>query len=168
MRLDVLWKHSARVSSLARQIAAMQGASRNQQSACAVAGILHDIGLIVLLENNSSTYQQLWKECSSDEEKLAEIERATYGLDHGELGALVLKLWTLPEEIVQAINISHHWDEPVDAPVAHAVMTAEWLIDTSRSSAAADEPLPAFLAGSLSGQLADWIEIRDEQAQEVA
>ena len=87
MRLDVLWKHSARVSSLARQIAAMQGANRTQQSACAVAGILHDIGLIVLLENNPSTYQHLWKECNGDEAKLAEMERAAYGLDHGELGA---------------------------------------------------------------------------------
>ena len=77
MRLDVLWKHSARVSSLARQIAAMQGANRNQQSACAVAGILHDIGLIVLLENDPSTYQQLWKESNGDEAKLAEMEQAT-------------------------------------------------------------------------------------------
>lgn len=168
MRLDVLWKHSARVSSLARQIAATQGADRNQQGACAVAGILHDIGLIVLLENNPSTYQQLWKACSGDEVRLAEMERSTYGMDHGEIGAMVLKLWTLPEEIVQAVQISHRWEEPVDAPVAQAVMTAEWLIDTSRGDASTDEPLPAFLGSEASGQLATWIEARDGLEQEVA
>ena len=168
MRLDVLWKHSARVSSLARQIAAMQGANRNQQGACAVAGILHDIGLIVLLENSPSSYQQLWKACNGDEVRLAEMERTTYGMDHGELGATVLKLWALPDEIVEAVQISHRWEEPVDAPVAQAVMTAEWLINTSRGDASADEPPPAFLSSEDSGQLAAWKEVRDGLEREVA
>ena len=168
MRLDVLWQHSAHVSALARQIAEMDGAKRNDQGMCTVAGLLHDIGLLVLLENDSSTYQPLWNQTGGDEGELAELERKTYGITHGELGGLVLKLWTLPAPIVEAVNFSHRWDAPVNTPVAQAVMTAEWLLDLAGDGMPSADALPEFLSGTANDRLVSWMQFRDEVEEQVA
>lgn len=134
LKLEVLWQHCVDVSQLARQIAQLEGASRQTQSECAVAGLLHDIGLLVLLENEPALYQPLWLRCNGDEFALADLERDTFGITHGELGAMILKLWSLPEPIVNAVadshTLTHGVGVDVDVPLtSRAVLAAEWFLD---------------------------------------
>ena len=107
LRLEVLWEHVIRVSKLARKIARLEGGSREDESLAAVAGLLHDIGLMVLLQNESARYQPIWQETGGDETALAARERETFGISHGELGAIILMLWGLPQPVVNAVAGSH-------------------------------------------------------------
>ena len=164
MKMEVLWEHSGQVSALARQIAGLEGADRDTQGVCAIAGMLHDIGLLVLLENDPGRYQPMWKQSAGVEGQLAELEQDAYGMNHGELGALVLSLWGLPGEIVEAVASSHRWHDPADTPggtciVAQAVMTAEWLLDVAQTDEA-DLELPAFIQ-SRSEHMSEWLRLRD-------
>ena len=168
MRLEVLWQHCARVSSLSRQIAALEGADLAVQEVCAIAGMLHDIGLLVLFENDLANYQPLWKRSAGNEAVLAELERDSYGVSHGELGALVLALWALPKEIVSAVSSSHSWDAPAEAPVARAVMAAEWLLDIVGAGMPHSEELPAFLDDRCRQHLELWFKARDDIKDRVA
>jgi len=164
IKMELLWEHSGQVSTLARKIAALQGADRDTQGVCAIAGMLHDIGLLVLLESDPVRYLPLWKQSDGSEAILAELELQTYGMTHGELGALVLSLWGLPADIVNAVACSHRWGEPMDSTegslVAFSVMTAEWLLGVEEIAGLSSEELPVFLR-SRGEQVNEWLHLRD-------
>ncbi len=153
LNLEVLWQHTLQVSSLAKQIAALEGADRTAQGEAAIAGLLHDLGIMVLLENEPAQYQPMWHKAAGDESRLAELEREAFGTTHGELGALILKLWSLPEAVIDAVAHSHtvdHIDAPGLSVQARAVLAAEWLL----ASSGADVPEP--LESVDQGVLASW------------
>ena len=154
LRLEVLWEHSQQVATLAKLITKHEGGNLDAQNASAVAGMLHDIGLIVLLANETRRYHPLWQRASGDESMLAELERETFGITHGELGALILKLWSLPSEIVEAVAMSHS-DAPNLPVCARAVLAAEWLVDTAGVQNPDTPPALASLPGSV---IAEWRE----------
>ena len=92
----------------------------------------------------SDRYQPLWRRAAGDEAQLVELERAEFGICHGELGALILTLWTLPVDVVRAVEHSHSANA-VDLPlVSQAVLAAEWL-----QGAGAGEVDPATLSPAL-------------------
>ena len=145
LNLDVLWRHALEVSLLARQIARAEGGSRAEQNSAATAGLLHDIGLMVLLQSESARYQPLWRRAGGDEAQLVQLERGQFGVDHGELGALVLTLWTLPADVVVAVQQSHG-SPCIGSPciggpclggtslASRAVLAAEWLLGSSETA----------------------------------
>ena len=75
-----------------------------------IAGLLHDVGKLILREyfpddsKRVSTYRTM---VSCDE---AEAERHTLGVDHGEIGALLLEFWNLDENLVEAVRWHHRVD----------------------------------------------------------
>ena len=162
LKLELLWQHSIHVSAMARQITRLESGDRNAQSQSAVAGLLHDIGLMVLLENEPARYQPLWQKSHGDEAVLATLEREAFGITHGELGAVILMLWSLPAEVVEAVAHSHAPAEmfPCDPAelsiVSRSVLAGEWLIDRAR-----DADVPAALQGASEDTLNRWRAIRD-------
>ena len=138
LNLEVLWRHALQVSALAREIATLEGASIEEQGQAFIAGLLHDIGIMVLLENQPARYQPMWQQAAGDEQRLAVLEREAFGTTHGELGALILKLWSLPEAVVEGVRHSHSELVPKGGGIsgpAEAVMAAEWLLGTPADAA---------------------------------
>ena len=107
LKLDELWKHSIAVATLAKEIASHEQGSRAIISRCAIAGLLHDLGQLVFLANMPDTYYSLIRDARGNETMLLEMELEEFGIGHPELGALILSLWDLPEEVVHAIA-NHH------------------------------------------------------------
>ncbi len=140
VNLDVLWVHSIAVATLAKEIAIEEGGNRSMASTCGIAGLLHDLGELVFLANTSGSYYTMLRRSGGDERALLQMELEQFGVGHPELGAHILSLWGLPEEVVQAIAY-HHSDGSqsfVDAPLpSKAVYIAEWLLQTHNLE---DEP----------------------------
>ena len=128
VQLDRLWVHGVAVSSLARFIARQEGGSSEEVKASAIAGLLHDVGGLLLLAGFPADYQRILRRTAGDEGRLLALEQDTFGVCHPELGALLLSLWNLPEPVVRAIEL-HHRTESVsrehDGLVAFAVAMAE-------------------------------------------
>jgi HD-like signal output (HDOD) protein len=161
LNLELLWQHTIKVSSLARQVAQLEGGSRTEQSTSSVAGLLHDIGLMMLLENEPARYQPLWQRSGGDEAELARMERDAFGVTHGELGALVLALWTLPDAVVQAVANSHMPAATGLSLTCRAVLAAEWLLDASGSLRPDEAATPPALGAMGTEQLDLWLAARD-------
>ncbi|MEM1091323.1 MAG: HDOD domain-containing protein, partial [Pseudomonadota bacterium] len=159
-RLDMLWNHSFEVSMLARAICRLEDGSSANASHSFLAGLLHDIGLIVLFQNESAAYQPMWADCAGDESELARLERENFGISHGELGSMVLTLWNLPDPVVDAVAASHaeSFNEPLSI-VSRSVLAAEWLL--SRNGSPEPDALPPALGEVSRESLASWIEARD-------
>ena len=134
--LDALWHHSLASSLLSRQICSQLGADPQQVNAAATAGLLHDMGQLILLSNMPERYYPLVHRSGGDESLLLKLEQEEIGVGHPELCAHVLALWSLPEMIVDAVA-SHHlpmaFTSAGCSPVSSAVGIAEWLMQESFS-----------------------------------
>lgn len=131
LNLDELWKHSIAVASLAKEIAVEEGGDRAAMSTCAIAGLLHDIGELVFLANLPNPYYSMVRRSGGDEKALLQMELDEFGVGHAELGALILSLWGLPDDVVQAIAHHHagNLNSLAELPLpSRAVCIAEWLL----------------------------------------
>ena len=72
-----------------------------------MAGLLHDIGILLLDRFIPEEYAQVRQDKERD---LLEREREILGIDHGEIGALLIAKWKMPEDIVAAVRWHHRPD----------------------------------------------------------
>lgn len=81
-----------------------------------VAALLADIGLPILAEAMSDAYAPvLQRFVPYGEDITAEFEQETVGASHGEVSAMVLKYWSLPEVVCTAANL-HQSETFGDSP----------------------------------------------------
>lgn len=107
-----LWLHSLAVAIL------MQGFRKkaekeDERDYLFVVGLLHDIGKIILNHFFSELFQKALEEARSQADTgLYMAERRVIGLDHGEVGAMLLARWRLPTAITNPIDVHHQTEIP--------------------------------------------------------
>jgi HD-like signal output (HDOD) protein/GGDEF domain-containing protein len=69
-----------------------------------IAGLLQDIGALVLLQGMGESYARLFSSALERSANVAGTERATLGFDHVTLSARLLERWKLPEPLVIAVE----------------------------------------------------------------
>jgi len=72
-------------------------------------GLMHDIGRLGLLLQNTSAYAALLSIADGTDAELLEAERVIFTIDHCEAGLWLTKTWGLPLEI-QTVCSQHHTD----------------------------------------------------------
>ena len=110
-----LWRHSMSVGSLAAKIAAMEKAPPQVADACFTAGLLHDVGKLLLVGNLPERYAAVLQQAARGGVPLQEMEEKVLGVHHADLGALLLSSWSLPQPLVDAVGWHH---EPGVSPDA--------------------------------------------------
>jgi HD-like signal output (HDOD) protein len=68
-----------------------------------IAGLLHDIGILVLLRELGEPYVRFLAGAIKEKCHLAALEQDTLGFDHTQLSAALLARWQLPDRLVDAI-----------------------------------------------------------------
>lgn len=110
--LDVerFWKHSLACGVAARVIAGLRSEANVERYF--VAGILHDVGRLVLLLRAPEVMADVLGQAREKGELLYEVERSVLGFDHGRVGGQLMKHWSLPEALHEALGLHH---DPVKA-----------------------------------------------------
>ncbi|MEP6847348.1 MAG: response regulator [Acidobacteriota bacterium] len=96
-----IWNHSVAVGALAAKIAGAE--SREVVSDAFTAGLLHDIGRVVLAINLPKKFESVKEIAIRDGVSRVEAERRVFGATHSEVGGYLLGLWGLPSTVVQAV-----------------------------------------------------------------
>ncbi len=78
-----------------------------------VAGLLHDVGGLVLDQYLPRVLEQVQAVAREKGLPASEAETLVLRMDHGEIGAHLLRRWNLPESIVVAVEFHH---QPENAP----------------------------------------------------
>jgi putative nucleotidyltransferase with HDIG domain len=95
-RLEMVWRHSVQVAAIA-YVTARKYTAANPDEAL-LAGLLHDIGKLHLLNSVESHPELLQDDAALDE---------LSALWHAELGRAILESWDMPEAICMATD-NHH------------------------------------------------------------
>ncbi len=104
--LDAFWRHSLGVATAAQALARQAGIDAAGTAFC--AGILHDVGKLVLATLAGARYRSV---ASPGAGGLA-AEVAAFGADHAEVGAWLGSRWHFPPDVLEAIR-THHQSPPV-------------------------------------------------------
>ncbi|HVW24644.1 MAG TPA: response regulator [Polyangiaceae bacterium] len=105
--VETFQSHSVGVGHLTRRML-----ERTEQTEDAfLAGVLHDVGRLVLASRSPAAYAAVLDARSSGKSKLVDAERAVLGVTHAEVGAYLLGIWGLPLDIVDAVR-RHHDQAP--------------------------------------------------------
>lgn len=99
------WRHSLEVAIAARSIAEKIGYQKTEE--IFVAGLLHNIGLLVLESSFPEQFQSVWKATGTDT-SVIDAEEEVWGTNHARVGQFVLEQWHLPEMLCQAVGRHHH------------------------------------------------------------
>ena len=106
-KFEIVWEHCNRVAFYARQIALRANLNGLDESAF-VAGLLHDMGKIVLLATSPDLIDQIADLASSRKIRASSmIEELFIGVSHAEIGGLVAEQWNFPDDLVEAIRFHH-------------------------------------------------------------
>lgn len=106
--VEALWNHSLGVGRLARAMARSENASLEMREECFTAGLLHDLGKLLLAANQPDSLQQIAAREREGPLLLCDAEAAVLGTTHAEMGAWLAAIWGLPLAIVEAIALHHH------------------------------------------------------------
>lgn len=95
------------------------------------AGLLHDIGLLVLAKVDSARQTRALKALrDGTATSLTQAEEHEFDTNHARVGAMVCAKWMLPPQLTQLIG-SHHALESSMGPAAHVLALAEYLAQAS-------------------------------------
>jgi putative nucleotidyltransferase with HDIG domain len=100
--VDALQTHSALVARVAAELLPHP----DQAADAFTAGLLHDVGKLVLAAHRPDELASLLGAARESGRPLHAIERERAGVTHAEIGAYLLTLWGLPQPIVEAV--AHH------------------------------------------------------------
>lgn len=74
------------------------------------AGLLHDIGKVVLDQHMGRAYPFFYRKTQIDNENLFLAEKNTFGITHDDVGAMLAEQWSLPESLIDSIKNHHNPD----------------------------------------------------------
>jgi HD-like signal output (HDOD) protein len=106
----ILWANGISCGLISRFIAGRQLPSLTEQAF--LAGLMHDVGKLLLLQRHSDTYQKITKLANDEGVSFAEAEVSEYPFDHTQVGQLIGEQWNFSPDLTAAIA-GHHlpWSE---------------------------------------------------------
>ena len=107
IQAERLWEHSLFVSNYAKAIAQAEGVGGRALAPYQSAGLLHDIGKLIMAAADSKEYSRILNIAASTGADLCLLEFETFGCTHAGVGAYLLGIWGLPSAIVEATAWNH-------------------------------------------------------------
>jgi HD-like signal output (HDOD) protein/CheY-like chemotaxis protein len=101
--LEALWVHSVATATAAHRIALEEGMDKEQVAAAFLAGMLHDIGKLVLAMGVPDDYARVLELARGRPGSERELETLELQAAHTDVGAYLVGLWGLPNHIAEAI-----------------------------------------------------------------
>lgn len=99
-----LWEHSVGVAACCKIMAEELGLKDPQE--IATAGLLHDLGRVIEKVGFREEYSKIIELINSGKDPL-QVEEEVLGINHAEIGASLMRLWNLPDRLIEAVEAHH-------------------------------------------------------------
>lgn len=101
----LLWEHSIGCAIACRILVNPRHPAYAEEAF--LAGLMHDIGKLVLNQYASDVFDQVVQEVYNEGRQFAAVEREMLGFDHTEVGAMLVTKWKLSPVMEEAIRFHH-------------------------------------------------------------
>jgi putative nucleotidyltransferase with HDIG domain len=102
---EELWHHSLATATIAHWLAVALRYPEPEEAY--VAGLIHDIGKLVLDQHVEAAYHEVVEIVCQNGQEVWQVEQATFGIDHANVGGLIAREWQFPEKLVSAVQFHH-------------------------------------------------------------
>ncbi len=109
-----LWSHSLMVGNCAKIIARAQSEDNDLIDNSFIAGLLHDIGKLVMLAKMDKQYEEATLLAGEEGICLRSAEKRIFNAVHDDFGAYLMGLWGMPGPVIEAIGFHHRLDNYPD------------------------------------------------------
>jgi HD-like signal output (HDOD) protein len=141
--LEAFRQHSLACGVAARILSMYEGARDTE--AYFTAGLLHDIGRMLLIFNDPEGYTKIMERNSSECKPAYILENEYYGFDHAELSGLLTRKWKFSERLQEAVRYHHHPGLAQGAVSFTATIhLANLMVHVCQIGASGDSLIPTF------------------------
>jgi HD-like signal output (HDOD) protein len=113
VKLTGFWEHSLGCAVAAGALSKTLG--RGQPEEVAVAGLLHDLGKVILYKEMPDAFDTVAERATDEKKSFRDTERGILGVDHGEIASWLVEKWRFPSCLAEPIAFHH---QPARAMVA--------------------------------------------------
>lgn len=122
-----IFHHAIGTAIIAEKIATETEAVR--PSLAYMAGLLHDIGKVVLDQYIQGAYPLFYRQLHEEGKKFSEAEKAILGFDHCDIGISLAQKWSFPESVMETIAFHHKPENAINyKKLVHIVYLADLLM----------------------------------------
>lgn len=105
--IEDLAQHCRVTGLRARRLAELENCEQNVGDQYFLAGLLHDVGELILAAGLPEQYTQVLRRAEESDKPVWQMEQAEFGATHAEVGAYLLGLWGMPNPVVEAVALHH-------------------------------------------------------------
>ena len=99
------WEHSLGCAVAAGAIAKATGRAHPEEATA--AGLLHDLGKVVLCQTLPDVFTTITERAAADGRSYRDVERELLGTDHGEIARWLVERWRFPASLGEPITCHH-------------------------------------------------------------
>ncbi|NNF99569.1 MAG: HDOD domain-containing protein [Desulfobacteraceae bacterium] len=122
-----MYHHAVGTATIAEELAKLTNMI-NPTSAY-TAGLLHDIGKVVLDQWVNSTFPLFYRQMREEEANILNIEKKILGTNHTQIGGMLAEKWSFTESLISAVKNHHDLEkDDSDTPLNNMVHMADLLM----------------------------------------
>jgi HD-like signal output (HDOD) protein len=172
LNIDGFWRHSLCVGVTAKLLAAKRKRDSKQLEEYFVAGLLHDIGKIPLNNKLSAEYVEALTATDREHLALYVVEERITGVNHCEVGKLIIKNWNLGPVMEDTVFFHHFLDQYTgrNRDILLTVSAANFFANTNQIGFSGDrfpEALPQAVYAELGIGWEDLEALEDQVNKEI-
>lgn len=148
LSLDTIKNRCLQVAQAARSITKAAGGDNKMVDQAFLAGLLHDMGTMVLASNAPEDFLRAHELAKNENIDISHAEKRVFGTTHAEVGAYLLGLWGIDDDVVSAVAYHH---KPGDFPTTQfSALTAVFIASTCVTATPSSHEPPLFTEEDLA------------------
>jgi putative nucleotidyltransferase with HDIG domain len=118
--MNGLYEHSLGCAIASRIIATKKGVKEPEE--VSVAGLLHDIGKVILALEYPAEYQAAMNEAQAKTISIFDAENIQFNATHANVGSWLAEKWRFPRSLIDVIEFHHRPALSKNAPLETAIV----------------------------------------------
>ena len=150
---DRFWRH---VLGTAVAAQALARPLRRKPESLFIAGLLHDIGRLVMLSANPEGFARVIQIAAERDCHLVDVEAEIFGCDHTAVGAAIAQHWNFPAEIVEALAFHHNPAQTAPGSLAAIIHYADGIAKALDLEGAENTQMARLQPAAIDALGLDW------------